>query len=190
MSCSAADDGAPPRVAVVDGENRFLRWDDRRAVHAARLPHRSIHVLVVEPGRGRVLLQRRHRAKLTDPGRWDLSCSGHVEEPDYPAGPDDDLDAVYDAVARRELGEELGIDAAITRLGRFGPREPIHYEHLHLYAAESRGPFTLQESEVEEVRWVTPKDLEALASDPSACTGTLLALAEWARARGVWGATG
>jgi isopentenyldiphosphate isomerase len=153
-----------PRIAVVSEQNRFLRWVDRREVHANRLPHRSVHVLLFNAA-GELLIQRRHREKLTFPGTWDLSCAGHVEEPDYTAGPDDDLDAVYDAVARRELFEELGVRADLELLGRFGPEPGVHYEHLHLYRASHEGPFVIQEDEVEEVRFVSPDAFDRMVSD-------------------------
>lgn len=153
-----------PRVAVVSEQNRFLRWADRREVHADRLPHRSVQIMLFNQA-GELLLQRRHRDKLTFPGFWDTSCAGHVEEPDYPAGPDDDLDAVYEAVAHRELFEELGVRSDLTLLGRFGPEPGVHYEHLHLYRASHEGPFTIQEDEVEEVRFVTPEAFDAMVSE-------------------------
>src|SRR5688572_11004760 len=85
------------RVAVVDDKNRFVRWTDRAEIHAARLPHRSTQVLLFDSD-GRLVLQRRHATKLTNPRCWDVSSSGHVEESDYlhPSRPDDDLDVLYD----------------------------------------------------------------------------------------------
>ena len=88
------------RIAVVDGANRFVRWEDRRTMHDEQLVHRSAHVVLFDTA-GRLLVQRRHRDKQTYPLHWDVSCAGHVEESDYTAGPDDELDAVYEAVAHR-----------------------------------------------------------------------------------------
>jgi isopentenyldiphosphate isomerase len=161
--------GSGTRIAVVDEQNRFLRWAERAEVHAARLVHRSVHI-AVHDGAGRLLVQRRHRHKLTNAGHWDLSCAGHVEEADYgPAGPGVEgpaLDAVYAAVARRELAEELGLvvaPAALELVGRFGPVPGIHYEWIHLFRTLAEGPFTLQQEEVEEARFVTRAELASLA---------------------------
>jgi isopentenyldiphosphate isomerase len=172
-----------PRIAVVSEQNRFLRWADRREVHAKQLPHRSIHVLLVNAA-GELLVQRRHREKLTFPGFWDVSCAGHVEEPDYTAGPEDDLDRVYEAVARRELFEELGVHVDVELLGRFGPEPGIHYEHLHIYRARHEGPFVLQPDEVEEVRFVDAAAFEALARDGrEKVVPALVWFVDWARGR-------
>ena len=146
------------RIAVVDAANRFVRWEDRRTIHEQRLVHRSVHVLVFDTV-GRALVQRRHATKQTYAGYWDTSCAGHVEDGDYHAGPDDDLDAVYARVAARELMEELGIAAPLRLLARLPPEPDVHYEQVHLFACTSDGPFTLQADEVEEVRFVRTDEL-------------------------------
>jgi isopentenyldiphosphate isomerase len=175
------------RVAVVDAENRFVRWTDRAEIHAHRLAHRSVQVMLFD-SLGRLVLQRRHSSKLTYPGCWDLSASGHVEESDYPdpRAPDADLDAVYDAVAVRELEEELGVRAELARLGTFGPEPGIHYEHFVLYRGAHDGPYRAQESEVEEVRAFTAAEYDALAASGAKMTHSLAWLVAWARERGLF----
>jgi isopentenyldiphosphate isomerase len=137
------------RIAVVDARNRFVRWEERRTIHEQQLVHRSVHVVIFDSS-GRLLVQRRHAGKQTYPRYWDVSVAGHVEESDYTAGPDDDLDAVYAAVAAREVVEELGVSPALERLGRFAPEPGVHYEQIQLFQGTSDGPFVLQPDEVEE----------------------------------------
>lgn len=173
------------RIAVVDDQNRFVRWEDRRAIHEQQLVHRSVYVLLFDPA-GRLLVQRRHRAKQTHPSAWDVSCAGHVEESDYPGGPDDDLDAVYAAVAARELAEELGVAPPLLRLGRFGPAPGVHYEQLHLFTGQSAGPFTLQPDEVEALRPLAPDEVAAWLAGPEPTTPTLRWLLAWLSAGDRW----
>lgn len=175
------------RIAVVDLADRFVRWEERRAVHDQRLVHRSIHVLLFD-SRGRLLLQRRHRAKQTYPGHWDLSCSGHVEESDYgPGGPDHDLDRVYADVARREVEEELGVRARLEPVGHFGPTDDVHYEQIRLFTGRSDGPFTAQADEVEELRHVSRAEFEFMdAAGEEPMTATLRWFARRAKPLGVW----
>lgn len=97
----------PTAIAIVDRDNRFLRWSDRDEVHRDRRPHRSVQILVFDSA-GRLWIQRRHPDKQTCPSFWDVSASGHVEASDYLGGPDERLDEVYRGVAARELAEELG----------------------------------------------------------------------------------
>lgn len=175
------------RIAVVDAKDRFVRWEERRAVHEQELVHRSIHVLLFDT-RGRLLLQRRHRAKQTYPGHWDLSCSGHVEESDYgPDGPDADLDRVYLEVARREVEEELGVRVLLEPVGHFGPTKGVHYEQIRLFTGTSDGPFTAQIDEVEELRHVTRAEYAAMEKGGrEPLTLTLRWLAREARGVGGW----
>ena len=174
------------RIAVVDAENRFVRWEARRAIHEQQLVHRSVHVLVFDAA-NRLLVQRRHRDKQTYPRHWDVSCAGHVEESDYLAGPDEALDAVYAAVATREVEEELGVTTAMTPLARLGPEPGVHYEWIALYLARSDGPFTLQVDEVEEVRLLARDELAALLADPAEpVTHALRYLVDWVTTRGLY----
>ncbi len=161
------------QIAVVDEDNRFVRWEIRRVIHEQRLVHRSAYVLLFD-SRGRLLIQRRHPGKQTFPDYWDISTAGHVAREDYPAGPDDDLETVYRETAQRELAEELGITAPLEELAHFPPTPGVHYEQVRLFRAVSDAPVTLQESEVSESRWVTPEELAVLLDDPAAkVTGAL-----------------
>src|SRR5260221_2408518 len=81
---------------VVDLDDRVTGRAPRSAVHAGKLLHRAVHVLIHDTN-GHLFLQKRSLSKDTFPGCWDSSCSGHVD-----AGED------YVTAARRELGEELG----------------------------------------------------------------------------------
>jgi isopentenyldiphosphate isomerase len=153
------------RIAVVDAQNRFIRWTSREEIHAQRLSHRSVQVLIFD-SQGRLVLQRRAHSKRTYADCIDVSCSGHVEESDYPGGPDEALEAVYAAVADRELEEELGIRTPLTRLFAEGPLAGIHYEELVMYRGVSDGPYVRQEEEVSEVLVVTRTDFAALLRDP------------------------
>lgn len=182
----------PGRIAVVDADNRFLRWEERRRIHEEHLVHRSIYVFVFEgprEGGQRLLIQRRHRDKQTFPSHWDLSCAGHVEESDYPdpSQPDAGLDAVYREVAGRELEEELGIAGAeLQELAHLAPEAGVHYEQIRVYRTSAAGPFTLQTEEVEEVRFVTQAELAAMDEAGEPITNALRHFTAWLLERGEW----
>lgn len=180
------------RIAVVDDENRFLRWEERRTIHEEHLVHRSIYVFVFEGAReanDQLLIQRRHRDKQTFPSHWDLSCAGHVEESDYPdsSAPDEGLDAVYREVAVRELEEELGIAGPeLVELAHLPPQAGVHYEQIRAFRCTAAGPFTLQEEEVEEVRFVTRAELAAMDEAGEPITNALRHFTAWLIERGEW----
>ncbi len=179
------------RIAVVDEQNRFLRWEERRRIHEERLVHRSIYAFVFEGAReldDRLLIQLRHRDKQTFPSHWDLSCAGHVEESDYPdpTQPDANLDAVYREVAARELEEELGVTGELVELAHLPPRTDVHYEQIRIYRTTAPGPFQLQAEEVEEVRFVTRAQLRAMDAAGEPITTALRHFSAWLIERGEW----
>ena len=176
-------------IAVVDSENAFVRWAPRADVHTERLFHRSVQVIVRDAA-GRVLVQRRHPDKRTWPNAWDVSVAGHVDAQDY----DQPIaDARGDAVARaaaaaarRELAEELGVDAPVTRIGHWSPADrPGSYEHATLFLAHWSGPVTPAVAEIAEVRWVDHHQWSRLA-DTDRVTDQARALLAWAAADGWW----
>lgn len=131
---------------------------ERSQAHTLGLRHRTAHIWVIkeEADKTYVLLQKRAENKDSFPGRFDTSSAGHIQAGDEP------LES-----AVRELGEELGIEAAPEELEFAGTfriqyekefygklfrdneisfvyayRRPIEIESLHL-----------QEEEVSCVEW-------------------------------------
>ena len=78
----------------------------RAEVHGNNLRHRAVHLFIFNRA-GELLLQKRSRWKDRHPNLWDSSAAGHVG-----AGEE------YDETAVRELREELGITAELTRLAK------------------------------------------------------------------------
>ena len=179
--------GTPPgRIAVVDEHDRFVRWEQRHAIHEQQLVHRSVHILLFD-SRARLIIQQRHRDKQTQPLHWDSSCCGHVEDSDYLGGPDERLDEVYEAVARRELLEELGIAASLEVLTHFAPIPGVHYEQLRLFRGTSDDAWTIQPEEVEAAMAVTRVQLDAMLDDPAVLiTPSLRFFLGWLDARDAW----
>ena len=122
----------------------------RRDVHAQKLWHRAVHILVFDSA-GRVFVQKRSMLKDMSPGLWDSSCAGHVD-----SGED------YDAAAVRELGEELGIRATAPpeRWLKLSPREETGWEFCWIYRLKHDGPFVLHPEEIETGEWVAPAELD------------------------------
>lgn len=138
---------------VVDEYDRVTGQATRREVHAQRLRHRAVHVLIVNE-RGSIFLQKRSRHKDTNPGLLSTSCAGHVD-----AGED------YDATVPRELHEELGLDPAtlppVAKLFKLPPSDETGQEFVRVYLMNHEGPFELNEAEVESGLWLSPKSLDA-----------------------------
>ena len=130
----------------------------RDTAHKDGIQHRTAHVWIIKEKQGGydILLQKRSMEKDSFPGQYDTSSAGHI-----PAG-NEPLDS-----ALRELKEELGIDAAPEDLHYAGSFHVQYEEEFHgnmfrdneiakVYVYEKPveiGRLSLQEGEVEEVRW-------------------------------------
>jgi isopentenyl-diphosphate delta-isomerase len=91
-------------LILVDERNRAIGTAKKQLVHRSGLLHRAFSIFLIDR-QGRFLLQQRHPRKYHSGGLWANSCCGHpkIHERSMQA-------------ARRRLGEELGVDAAL----RFG----------------------------------------------------------------------
>jgi isopentenyl-diphosphate delta-isomerase len=134
---------------IVNARDQVVGQATRREVHARGLWHRAVHVLVFNAA-GQVFLQKRSMLKDTAAGLWDSSCSGHVD-----SGED------YDASARRELGEEIGLTLAAPppRWFRIEACAETSWEFVWVYRLRHEGPFVLAPSEIERGEWFAPAKL-------------------------------
>lgn len=141
-------DGEP--LELVDEAGRALGTVTRREAHGdPRLIHRVVHVLVVNR-RGEILLQRRSLSRSTAPGRWDTSVGGHCAPGEG-----------AEEAARRELREELGIDAPIAPCHEWLYRNGRESEYVHAFLLRHEGPFRPDPGEIDEVRFWSPGEIEA-----------------------------
>jgi len=151
---------------IVDENDKVIGNAFRHEVHARKLWHRAVHVMVVGK-EGKIFLQKRSLRKDTAPGRWDSACSGHVD-----TGED------YLTSAVRELKEEIGLTVsgpeALTPLFRMSPCEETGWEFIWVFKHHSDGPFQLNPAEIDEGKWITHAELDlALRTSPQDYTRAL-----------------
>ncbi len=123
----------------------------RRECHGdPKLLHHTAHVVVFHPETGAVLLQKRSGTKDIQPGKWDTAVGGHLA-----------LGEDYEAGARRELAEELGVTAPVELEYLFDSkiRNDIESEDVRVFAIRMAEGFTFQESEIDEIRFWTAAEL-------------------------------
>jgi 16S rRNA (adenine1518-N6/adenine1519-N6)-dimethyltransferase len=133
------------QFAVVDEMDRVIGSARRSEVHGNNLRHRAVHIFIFNPA-GELLLQKRSRWKDRDPNLWDSSAAGHVG-----AGEE------YDAAAARELREELGASADLTRIVQLPASEKTGREYIWLYRGEHAGPFVPAGAEIDTVQFFAPE---------------------------------
>jgi len=156
LSDPACAQSGSERFDVVDEQDRVLRSEPRDVVHVNNLRHRAAHMLLFNSA-GELYLQKRSIWKDRNPGRWDSSAAGHV----------DSGETCLES-ARRELREELGIEAPVLHpVGRLAPCEENGWEFIEIYRGLHEGPFQPAPLEVETGAFFTvPQILEWVARTP------------------------
>ena len=155
---------------VVNERDEVIGRQTRAEVHRLGLMHRAVHVLVFNR-RGDIFLQKRSMKKDRQPGKWDSSASGHVDSGEE-----------YDACARRELREEIGLDLPVPprRLFKMSASAATDQEHVWIYRCEAEGPFQLDQEEIERGDWFAPASVDQwIAKRPEEFAEAFLAI--WRR---------
>jgi 8-oxo-dGTP pyrophosphatase MutT (NUDIX family) len=167
----AALEASRERVIVTNEFNEPLRVVTRAEMRRENLWHRATYVLVLNPERDRIYIQKRTPTKDIHPGMYDAAAGGVVQ-----AGES------YEESARRELAEELGLDLALEPVG------PIRYESDltrvfgQVYVAifdpfeEPRQRIRPQAEEVEFVELVSIDDVMSQSGGRIFTEDTLIAL--------------
>lgn len=138
-------------LVVVDEDDEPVDEAPRSTVHEEVLRHRAVHVLLAGAD-GRVFLQKRADTKRTYPSRWTSTASGHV-----PTG------ETLRAAARREVTEELGVEApTLTYAGRLyvEDAEVGEREFTHVFAGRHDGSFEPDPDEVTQVASFEPHEID------------------------------
>ena len=129
----AADDEL---VDIIDAAGHTIAVVTRREMRARKLPHRCTYVLVFN-ARGELFIHQRTAIKDVFPSYWDV-CIGGV----LTAG------ETFALGAKREIREELGIDADAEELFSFQYQDAATFAHGMAYQLNHDGPFQLQVEEI------------------------------------------
>lgn len=123
-------------VDVLDSQGRTVGTVTRREMRLRRLPHRCVYILVFD-AQGRLFIHLRTPTKDVYPSYWDVAVGGVL------AAGESFLDG-----ARRELLEELGVEAELEELFPVHYGDPATFAFGMAYRAVHGGPFSLQPEEV------------------------------------------
>ena len=123
----------------------------RRECHGnPKFLHHTAHVVVFHPETGAILLQKRAATKDIQPGKWDTAVGGHLA-----------LGEDYEAGARRELAEELGVTSHVELEYLFDGRirNSVESEDTRIFAIRMAEGFEFQKSEIDAIRFWTAAEL-------------------------------
>ena len=146
-------------LLVVDENNNPINSQPRAVVHKKEIWHRTSDVWVVNSKR-EVLCQKRSLKKDINPGFWESFFGGHIL-----AG-ESEVDNVFN-----EMYEELGIKIKPNDLLFFKVVKDssgntaegfVHRRFKYVFWLKTDsdlGGFNLEEDEMDEIKWVSLKDL-------------------------------
>jgi isopentenyldiphosphate isomerase len=154
-------------VDVIDAAGHTIGVVTRREMRARRLPHRCTYVLVFNRA-GELFVHLRTAAKDVYPSHWDVCIGGVVI-----AG------EAFAEGARREIREELGIDA--DELFPYQYAGAATAVRAMAYRLDHDGPFVLQPEEIVRGEFVpTAEVLKRIQREPF-CPDGVQVLAEYLR---------
>jgi isopentenyldiphosphate isomerase len=156
-------------VDVVDDAGQTIGTVTRREMRARRLPHRSVYLLVFN-GRGELFVHLRTPTKDVYPSHWDVAIGGVLA-----AGES------YDAAARREGAEELGVAVEPEQLFPFRYADVENVVHGMVYRARHDGPFRLQPDEIVRGEFAPLADVAERAARTPFCPDGLAVLDAYRR---------
>ena len=154
-------DAGAELVEEVDVDGNVLRVVTRAEMRAGRLRHRTTFIAVVDDRR-RLLVHRRSPDKDVWPSRWDIAAGGVAA-----------VGETWEEGARRELVEELGIEAPITELGRGRYDDDDVRTVAAVFLARHSGAYRFADGEVVEARWVTIDELRELLDSAPFCPDSI-----------------
>jgi len=148
------------QIILVDERDRELGAGEKLQAHREGVLHRAFSVFIFD-GEGRLLLQKRARAKYHSGGLWSNTACGHPR-PGEPTA----------AAARRRLREEMSLDCELREAFEFVYRAEldgalVEHEYDHVFVGKHDAEPAPDPAEVEEWRWVSMGELrEGLSTEP------------------------
>jgi isopentenyldiphosphate isomerase len=156
-------------VDVIDEAGRTIGIVTRTEMRARRLPHRCAYILVFNRA-GALFVHLRTSTKDVYPSHWDVTVGGVLA-----AGES------FDAGARRELSEELGVNAELELLYPFSYADAATRVDGRVYRATHDGPFQLQPDEIVRGEFVPVGEIATRAAREPFCPDGLALLEAYAR---------
>ena len=145
-------------VILVDVKDNEIGSVDKTTAHVGDgCLHRAFSVFIMND-HGQILLQRRAFSKYHCPGLWANSCCSHPQ-------PGEDIEDS----AQTRLQEELGINAAISSIGKVVykirlPNGLVEHELDHIFVGFYSGIVNPNPAEVFDCKWL---DVSTLRNDIS-----------------------
>ncbi|HIA91952.1 TPA: NUDIX domain-containing protein [Candidatus Saccharibacteria bacterium] len=137
-------------IQIVDENDNLIGHKERSEVDYSKDIYR-ITALWLTNSSNQVLLAQRKHTKEKDPGLWGPAMAGTLDEGE-----------TYDENAYKEVDEEIGLkNETLTKEQKEYVESPRKYflQWFSLVLDKPIDYFTVQEDEVEQVKWIDAKEL-------------------------------
>lgn len=136
---------------VVNKQDEVIGQATREEIIRQKLIHRITHVWVFRTD-GRLVLHKRAASRAYCPLHWSMAAGGGV-----------DAGETYEQAAKRELKEELGVEAELTFLTKEYFVDPDGVPKFEAsFRAVHDGPFPFDSDEVAEVISISLEETRAM----------------------------
>ncbi|MEI7765209.1 MAG: NUDIX domain-containing protein [bacterium] len=145
------------KIPIVDEEDNIIGHKEREEITSDDI-YRITAIWITDEN-GNILLQKRSMNRKNSPGIWGPAASGTVEEGE-----------TYESNAYKELEEEIGVKGIkLVESKKFfrNLKNGKKFTKLFLGQIPSNYNFVLQQEEVDQVKWLSVKELlEAYKEKP------------------------
>jgi len=139
-----------PRIIIVNDQDEIIEHKERGML--AKEDIYRVSALWVSNSKGDILLAQRKFTKSHDPGKWGPAVAGTLDEGE-----------TYESNIIKETEEEIGLKDIRPTVG-LNKRVKGEYNYFTQWYAltldKLAEEFTIQEEEVEKVKWFTREELE------------------------------
>ncbi len=149
-----------PPIQIVDEHDRPVGGASIYEAYEKGLIHR-VAFIWVEDTDGKILIQKRGPGMATFPDCWDVSAAGHV-----------DVGETYEQAARRELKEELGLEAdTLQEVASFYHEITVNrqllkrFNKVYRVVVQPNPELQPDPIEVTATRWLTKRGITQLIKD-------------------------
>lgn len=141
-------------LVLVNEQDKVVGFKEKFATHKLPVPlHRAISVIIFDPSRQKMILQKRANSKPTWPLFWSNTCCTHPFKEES-----------YLECASRRLEEEMGFKTPLSKKFRFmyqADYDQIWGEHEYdvVFEGEYEGEVKANLAEVADWKWMEVPDL-------------------------------
>jgi isopentenyldiphosphate isomerase/intracellular septation protein A len=137
-------------VPLVDEKGNVTGQAPRSQVHnGSKLLHPVVHLHVINRKKA-ILLQKRPKSKLIQPGKWDTAVGGHIS-----------VNETLEQALNKEAFEEIGLKNFSAKLLKtYKWESDVELELVYMFTTYDYKNYHVHSDEVEEAKFWTKKQIE------------------------------